>query len=177
MRYYEGMFLFDPAAASNWENIQAELDRLMDRAGARLIVSSKWDDRRLAYEIRGCKRGVYALTYFTADASKIKSLERDAELSESILRYMVLRADHLTEEDMKKVADQNVEKPDESAAGGKSSAKEQAAESSVGKKQQADAAKEASSQEQAGQGEEASVEAEASSSDEKSGGESEGEQQ
>ncbi len=103
-RYYEGMFLFDPAVAASWESAQQELSRIMDRAGARVIASGKWDERRLAYEIRGRKRGLYALTYFEAEAAKIGDMERDARLSESILRCLVVRVDHLTEDEMKDLA-------------------------------------------------------------------------
>ena len=101
MRIYEGMFVFDPAVTNDWDSIQNEIGRLMKRAGARLIVSGEWDDRRLAYEIRGRKRGIYALTYFEAEPSKIGSMERDAQLSEAVLRCLVVRADHLTEDEMK----------------------------------------------------------------------------
>lgn len=107
-RYYEGMFLFDPTVAASWENAQQELARIMDRAGARVIASGKWDERRLAYEIRGRKRGLYALTYFEAEASKLGDLERDVRLSESILRCLVVRADHLTEDEMKDLASRPV---------------------------------------------------------------------
>jgi len=103
-RYYEGMFLFDPAVAASWENAQQELSRIMDRAGARMIASGKWDERRLAYEISGRKRGLYALTYFEAEATKIGDMERDVRLSESILRCLVIRVDHLTEDEMKDLA-------------------------------------------------------------------------
>ena len=103
MRTYEGMFLFDPAVTTDWDSIQKELDRLMERAGARLIASGKWDERRLAYEIRGHKRGVYALAYFEADPSKVASIERDVQLSEAILRCLVVRADHVSAEQIKEL--------------------------------------------------------------------------
>jgi len=98
---YEEMRMFDPAVATDWDKIKAEVDRLMERAEATVLACGKWDERRLAYEIRGVKRAVYVLTYFEADPGKIAALERDAELSESIVRYLVVRADHVTEEKMK----------------------------------------------------------------------------
>lgn len=104
VKKYEGMFLFDPAVTADWDAVQAELDRLLKRAEARVIVTQRWDERRLAYEIRGRKRAVYALTYFEADPAKIGPLERDAQISEAILRCLVIKADHLTEEEMKEVA-------------------------------------------------------------------------
>lgn len=111
LRKYEGMFLFDPTVTAEWESVQAELGRLMDRAGAQMVASAKWDDCRLAYEIAGRKRGIYALAYFKAEASKIADLERDAQLSEAVLRCLIMRADHLTEEEMKEAAAQPIHEP------------------------------------------------------------------
>lgn len=104
MKYYEGMFLFDPAVATNFEAAQTEMNRLMERAGARVITCNKWDERRLAYEIKGRKRGLYVLTYFEAETGKIKDLERDVQLSDSVLRCLLVKADHLTEDEMKEIA-------------------------------------------------------------------------
>jgi small subunit ribosomal protein S6 len=104
LRKYEGMFLFDPVVISDWEGVQAELNRVLERAGARVIACAKWDERRLAYEIRGRKRGIYALTYFEADPTRITDLERDVHLSEAALRCLILRVDHMTEDEMKEAA-------------------------------------------------------------------------
>jgi small subunit ribosomal protein S6 len=98
------MFLFDPSVTADLEACQAELNRLMERIGGRLIVATKWDERRLAYEVRGRKRGIYVLTFFEVDATKIPDLERDARLSESVLRFLLLQANHLNEEQMKEIA-------------------------------------------------------------------------
>jgi len=98
---YEVMFLFDPAVGSDWSKVEAEVNRLMERSGAQLIMWGKWDERRLAYPIKRHKRAVYVLAYFRADPEKIADLERDARLSESILRSLVLRADHVSEEQMR----------------------------------------------------------------------------
>ncbi len=106
---YECMFVFDSAALSEWEAIEAEIKRLMDRAGARIILSKRWDERKLAYEIRGRRRGLYALVFFEADPSKLAELDRDVQLSEPILRYLVVHADHLTEEEMREAADRSAE--------------------------------------------------------------------
>ena len=104
LRKYEGMFLFDPVVMSDWDAIQTELNRMLDRAGARVIACAKWDERRLAFEIRGRKRGIYALAYFEVDSSKIADLERDVQLSEAALRCLIVRVDHMTEDEMKEAA-------------------------------------------------------------------------
>ena len=103
MNNYEGMFLFDPALSHEWSEVETEINRLLTRVDATLICSKKWDERRLAYEIKGRRRGLYVLVFFRADGSRIRDLMRDVELSESVLRAMILRADHLTEEQMRAV--------------------------------------------------------------------------
>ena len=100
MNTYEAMMLFDPAFASEQDNIRKEVDRLLERAGAQLIAMHRWDERKLAYEIKKRKRGVYVLVYMRAPAQSIAPLERDVGLSEGVLRALILRADHVTEEKM-----------------------------------------------------------------------------
>lgn len=100
MNLYEGMFLFDPTFGSSFENCEAEVRRLMERAKGEIVVCRKWDERRLAYRIQGRKRGVYVLVYFNAPPEMITPLQRDVELSEDVLRLLVLRADGLTADDM-----------------------------------------------------------------------------
>jgi len=95
---YEGMFLFPQAATSDLQAAADHVKEMLARADAEIISFSKWDERRLAYEIRGNKRGVYFLTYFKADSSKMHLTERACNLSEQLLRWMVLRADHVTAE-------------------------------------------------------------------------------
>jgi small subunit ribosomal protein S6 len=91
------MFLFDPSVAREWSAIEEEVHRLCNRINAELLVCVKFDERKLAYEIERRKRGTYVLTYFEAEPDRITDLERDAGLSESILRLLVLRADDVPE--------------------------------------------------------------------------------
>ncbi|MFO0840270.1 MAG: 30S ribosomal protein S6 [Phycisphaerae bacterium] len=98
MKRYEGMFLFDNTVAHEWAAIEQEVRRLMERIGANVLACVKFDERKLAYEIRGRKRGTYVLTYFEVDGDRIGDLERDARLTESVLRLLVLRTENLTEE-------------------------------------------------------------------------------
>lgn len=97
---YEAMFLVSQAAAADFDAVVSHIRDLFDRASAEVIALQKWDERRLAYEIDGQKRGIYFLAYFRAPAGSIDGLRRDCTLSEKIMRVLVLRADHLTDEEM-----------------------------------------------------------------------------
>lgn len=102
MNQYEAMFLFDPTFGSSIENCESEVNRLMKRAEAEVLFLGKWDERRLAYRINGRKRGVYMLVYFKAPPDKIVGLQRDAQISEEILRLMVVRADGVSRDMMER---------------------------------------------------------------------------
>ncbi|HZW11443.1 MAG TPA: 30S ribosomal protein S6 [Phycisphaerales bacterium] len=97
---YESMFLISQAEAADLNGIIAHVEEILRRGDAEILAMRKWDERRLAYEIDKQRRGLYILCYFRAPASSIAHIERDCNLSERIMRTMLLRADHLTEEEV-----------------------------------------------------------------------------
>ena len=99
-RQYEVMFLISQSAAADFNGLIAHLNEVFARAHAEIIAMKKWDERRLAYEVKGQKRGYYVLCYFKAPGSELGHIERDCNLSEKILRALILRCDHLTVEEM-----------------------------------------------------------------------------
>jgi small subunit ribosomal protein S6 len=99
------MFLIDSAeAAKDWDGIIELVTKMLNKIDAQIITLKKWDERPLAYSIKRCSRGTYILAYFKADGRKITELERDVLLSERVMRALILRIDHLTEEDVIKQA-------------------------------------------------------------------------
>lgn len=97
MKRYEGMFLYDTTALHDWPALEGETRRLLDRINAEVEALVKFDERKLAYPIKGRKRGAYVLTVFQADPTKITQLEHDANLSEPLLRMLVLRNENTTD--------------------------------------------------------------------------------
>lgn len=91
---YEGMFIFDSGRfGRDPEGVSGEIARIVQEAGGEILVSRLWEERRLAYPIKGQKKGTYWLTYFRVEATKIPAINRQCELSESILRFLLLKVD------------------------------------------------------------------------------------
>lgn len=107
LKQYEAMFLFDPTFASDFGKAKEEVERILRRAEAEVVFLEKWEERKLAYEIRGRKRGLYVLAYFRCDGSKVSGIERDAQLSEAVLRILVTTAEGVTREQMEKFLPHN----------------------------------------------------------------------
>ena len=103
LQLYEAMFLVEPDIAADWEAAKGMVQRIMDRAKANMLSCRLWDERRLAYPINKHKRAVYVLCHFRAHGSAISGIERDVQLSEHLLRVLVLRADHITDEELEEI--------------------------------------------------------------------------
>jgi len=101
-KLYEGMFLVDSAQAADWDATKSVIEGILKRADAEITEMKKWDDRRLAYEVDGKSRGTYILCYFKADCDKIQDVEKAVQLSDHVMRVLILTTDQMTEEDMKR---------------------------------------------------------------------------
>jgi len=102
-KLYEGMFLVDSSkAGADWDGITATIRTILEKAGAEIDSIRKWDDRRLAYDIKGKSRGTYILSYFRVDGGRIQDIEKAVRLSEKIMRVLILSAERLSQEDIEK---------------------------------------------------------------------------
>jgi small subunit ribosomal protein S6 len=88
------MFIVDPTLSD--EEIGTIQERLKDLAvsrGAEVKKIAPWERRRLAYEIKGRREGVYVLAELSADPPVVEELERQLSVTESVLRHMAVRLD------------------------------------------------------------------------------------
>ncbi|MCE9581759.1 MAG: 30S ribosomal protein S6 [Planctomycetes bacterium] len=91
---YEGMFVLEPTiAGKDWNKVVETVHGLATKHGAEILASNKWGDRKLAYEIRGHKRGAYLLVYFKSETPALTAIAREAELSDIVLRSVIVRVE------------------------------------------------------------------------------------
>jgi len=89
---YECMFLLDPAKVSgDATNAAKQVESILTKNNAEVLASRQWDERRLAYPVKGHKKGLYYLTYFRSEGKNLVNIERDCALNEAVLRYLPLR--------------------------------------------------------------------------------------
>jgi small subunit ribosomal protein S6 len=86
------MFIFDSNKyARDQAGLPAEVEKMITDAEGEVLVSRLWEERRLAYAIKGQRKGTYWLIYFRAPTSSIVGLNRKCELNDGILRHLVLK--------------------------------------------------------------------------------------
>jgi small subunit ribosomal protein S6 len=92
MRKYELMYIARPDIEQ--EQLDAVAERvkgvIVDGGGevTNLEVKGK---RRLAYEIKKFKDGVYVLVNFTADAQVVSELDRILRISDDVIRHLIIK--------------------------------------------------------------------------------------
>ena len=91
MNIYEAVLIFKTDLA--YADRVALLDRFKGHIeeNGEVVSVDDWGKRRLAYEINDLKDGYYYIVDFKAEPDHIKEFERRLRLSDSILRYMVIR--------------------------------------------------------------------------------------
>lgn len=91
---YEGLFILDSNRfARDPEGIPAQIQQIIEKLGGEILVHRLWDERRLAYPIKGHRKGTYWLSYFLVDSAKVKQIHWQCQLNESILRLLFLKVD------------------------------------------------------------------------------------
>ncbi len=93
-KLYESMFLVDSSVGE--EGLPEEIrhiTELLGRYEAQVERIEKWGERELAYPIGRIGRGIYILVFFHADAGKVSEIRRVFNLSERVVRFIILKAE------------------------------------------------------------------------------------
>ena len=91
MKEYETIFVLEPGHDEGV--IDQEIEKIRDivtQDGGEVVTVEKWGRRKLAYEIRKKKEGVYTLIRFKANASVLPNLSRRYQLNEGLLRHLTV---------------------------------------------------------------------------------------
>lgn len=98
---YECMLLLDTnKVAGDVSAFAKQIHTLLEKHHAEVLASRPWDERRLAYPIKGHKKGLYYLIYFRSEGKNLVEMKRDFALNETILRMQTLKIDPKLEETM-----------------------------------------------------------------------------
>ena len=101
-KLYEAMFLIDPAKATDWDAVVSTLESVLKRADGEIVSMKKWGERKLAYEINGKTKGTYILCYFRGNGERIQDIEKAVQLSEQVMRVLILSAEGRSQKDIEK---------------------------------------------------------------------------
>jgi small subunit ribosomal protein S6 len=88
------MFILDSGQyGRDPQGVSEQIPHMIRDTGGEVLASRLWEERRLAYPIKGQRKGTYWLTYFQMDGGRVSELTRKCRLSHSILRHLFVKVD------------------------------------------------------------------------------------
>ena len=88
---YEVVYIIDPAQGEEGiAALVAKFKTLAEQNGSAVEVE-EWGSRKLAYPINYKTEGYYVLMYIKAPSELPRELERNLQIADSVLRYLVVR--------------------------------------------------------------------------------------
>ena len=92
MNQYEVMYVID-AALEDGARVELinRFSELVKKNGGEIDRVDEWGKRRLAYAINYKTEGYYVLMYIKAPSDLPRELERNLQIADSVLRYLVIR--------------------------------------------------------------------------------------
>ena len=91
---YEAVFVVETSLSDDQYNAVIDKYRgVISNSGGTVNDVDRWDPRRLAYEIKGRREGVYFVVNFTSEPAAKNELDRILRISDDVLRYIIVKQD------------------------------------------------------------------------------------
>lgn len=103
MNHYELMIIFSPHLTEEEEKQQViQVEDLLKHENASIHLVDHWGKRKLANPVKKQRQGFYEWFYFGAEADHMTEVDRKLKMSESILRFMLLKMENVQVQNMQK---------------------------------------------------------------------------
>ena len=95
VRNYEAMFIVSTSAEAEDQltPIMEKYRQLIVENGGEVVQFVKWDKRRLAYEVKGQREGLFLLLNFKSESKVANELDRVFRISDEVMRHIIVRPD------------------------------------------------------------------------------------
>ena len=91
---YEVLFILDSNKyARDAGGVSSTIEEMVSKVEGQILASRLWVEQKLAYPIKGHRKGTYWLTYFRCGGDKLDQFNRLCQLNEHVLRHLSLRVD------------------------------------------------------------------------------------
>ena len=104
MNIYESMIILNAAISD--EEADAAVTRIKDLItgqGGEVLKVDVWGRRKLSYEIKKQKKGLYVLLFYKAPSSTIRKLEELFKVFDTVVKYIIFRLGRKQVQNLEKV--------------------------------------------------------------------------
>ena len=103
MNIYENVVILNAAISD--EEAEAAISKIKDvitGQGGEVLKVDVWGRRKLAYEIKKQKKGLYVLLVYKTPSATVRKLEEFYKVYDTVLKYMVLKLGTKQVQDLEK---------------------------------------------------------------------------
>lgn len=94
LNIYENIVILNASLTDeDIETAAGKIKDLITTAKGEILKTDNWGRKKLAYEIKKQKRGLYILFLFKAPAPLIKKLEDYYKVSDNVIKHMIIKFD------------------------------------------------------------------------------------
>ncbi len=121
MRNYQSVLILKPDLEEAQVDQSVEkITSILKKFGGSILKLDKWGKKRLAYRVKKNKFGYYLNIYHTCEPGKVPDLEKEYQLYELVIKYLVIR---LEARDIERVMSQAAEVSESSETDGEENSK------------------------------------------------------
>jgi small subunit ribosomal protein S6 len=92
MRKYEIMYIIRPNIDDEAKKALVErFNNILTENGAEITNVKEWGKRRLAYEIKKYRDGIYMIVNVVAEPKAVQEFDRLAKINDDIIRHIVVK--------------------------------------------------------------------------------------
>ena len=107
MRNYQTILILKPDLDEpNVDQTLEKITALIQKYGGEMLQVERWGKKRLAYKIKKSKFGYYLNIYHSGETSRVSELEKDFQLYDLIIKYLIIR---LSDKDWERVVSKQEE--------------------------------------------------------------------
>lgn len=89
---YESVFITVPTISPDGlEKLVSSFSDIITEGGGNLTETNSWGKKRMAYEIKNFREGIYTQFVFEGNGAIVAELERKYRLSDSVIRYLTIK--------------------------------------------------------------------------------------
>ncbi len=93
MNKYESVIIINPSVDDEkLKALEAKFTELINKDG-KLTKVDEMGKRKLAYEVKKNKEGIYVTFYFEANPDLIAELERNYRITDEVIKFIVIRVE------------------------------------------------------------------------------------
>ena len=130
MRSYQSVIILKPDLdGPQFDQAIEKIEQIFKKNGGDVIRLEKWGKKRLAYKIKKHKFGIYLNFYHTCESLNVPVMEKDYQLYDQIIKYLVIRLD---DKDLERIKQENEKSLEGEEGEGSSEVSKVSSEASTG---------------------------------------------